>query len=199
MLRPSTLIALSLLSAVPALSSAQSGPYLGVAAGRAHTWLYTPHLTSRIQVNSGALGMKLFAGYRFNRYLASEFEYLNLGVFRADGRNLDLRMRVDGLGLSAMAMLPVTQQAMFFAKAGAFAKRLRVDSNYRYVYSGYVRNYTENHVHVVPLLGIGAEYRFAQSLALRMEYQHIGRSGLGETKFPKTDSSLLSAGLRYDF
>lgn len=95
------------------------GVELGVAA--AHT---------KFSSGSDSLsdsGYDLFAGYRFNSYVAAEVRYLEGLRFNLDSEGESLHASAYGIEASALGMYPITPNFGVFARLGALNWHDRVD------------------------------------------------------------------------
>lgn len=151
----------------------QSGWYVGAGAGT---------------------GYKLYGGYQFNKNWAAEMDFVHFGKFDFTSPDSRTKGTVNGVGLSAIGMLPLSENFRLLGKVGALAKSMDVeehDPSSRYYYAAKT---TE----IAPYWGFGAEYRMSPSLSLRTEYEHHGQSDVGN-RGKKITNHLLTVGLRYHF
>lgn len=72
-------------------------------------------------------GYDLFAGYRFNSYVAAEVRYLDGLRFNLDSFGESLHASAYGIEASALGMYPVTPNFGVFARLGALNWHDRVD------------------------------------------------------------------------
>lgn len=99
----------------PITMAEQSGVYVGIGIGSIEA--------QEGQRSSKSSSASLIAGYRFNRYLASEFSLVDVGNHTAIG------MEGRGVGLSLLGEYPFSDTWSVFAKWGGLAIKLKVDEN----------------------------------------------------------------------
>jgi OmpA-OmpF porin, OOP family len=159
----------------------------------------------RVAVDDGSLAWSVGLGYRINRYLAGEVEYVDFGT--ADIREhydlgssapfpfpteLDLQFssKVTGPVLSVLGTLPVGDRFEVFLRGGAlFASReYSVGGNLSF-------GQQEKLASTVWLAGAGVTWSFAPRWGVRAEYQQSGELDdsliSGETKVDRLTVSAL--------
>lgn len=216
-----TLIATALLGALgaaatPALA-ADSGFYLYGSAGQADT-----DRKAQVEATFTALGItaftssgdkhdtgyKLQAGWRFNRHIAIEGGYVDLGKysFRAAStapivatRNGTLK--IDGWNLGIAASAPLNEQFSLIAKAGV----LNYSTEFHCTGTGVACANPDRSDSGAPLYyGVGAGWNFNPNWFLRAEYEvftDVGTSfnTTGTTGTSKDDVKMGSVGVGYKF
>jgi OOP family OmpA-OmpF porin len=110
-----------------------SYPYFGLSAGQSHSQLNAADTTNSL-LGAGKnatlqwqeqqdTAYKLFGGYQFNRNIAIEAGYFNLGKFTfhntAPGGALDGTYEVEGLNLDLIGTLPISERFSAFGRLGA--------------------------------------------------------------------------------
>jgi OOP family OmpA-OmpF porin len=132
---PLSLLALASLGALlaaPALAQDTSHYYGGVSVGQSKTEVDAAGVTAALlpgaAVSSSTTdekdtAYKLFGGYQFNRNIAIEGGYFNLGEhsFNAivPGGNFSGRTKVEGLNLDLVGTLPMTERFSVIGRIGA--------------------------------------------------------------------------------
>lgn len=118
-----TLVSMMLLGVSVAEAQTVIPPDLGIEVGvaAAHT-----KFTSGASSLSDS-GYDLFAGYRFNSYVAAEVRYLEGLRFNLDSGGESLHASAYGIEASALGMYPVTPNFGVFARLGALNWHDRVD------------------------------------------------------------------------
>lgn len=109
---------------------------------------------------------KGFAGYQFNRYLAAEVFYADLGNVRlrgTDGASTDLES--NAYGASVVGQLPITSWFTPFAKLGAASWETEVKGNL-----GDAELDLQDNDGFDPVYGLGAQFNFNPVL-IRAEYE----------------------------
>ncbi len=139
---------------------------------------------SDLETDNDSTGWRGLAGYRFNRYLAAELEYLDFGTSHIhesylidvgfpfpDGFtiNKDFDTDVSGPAVSAIGKLPLGERFELFLRAGV----LFADSKVR---SGQALQIppvpdTVTYADRVLIGGVGVDWNFAGRWSARLEYQ----------------------------
>jgi len=165
--------------------------YGGVSAGQA---------TTNCMMNDGKLvdgdkdcrnpGWKIYGGYKVTDILSVEGGYYNLGssdeslkgtVVQGDYKVTDpvAKGEASGLGIAAVASLPIVDNFEVFGKAGAMKwnSKATVKANVEQVStgrSGAVTSISETDGTSL-LLGVGASYKFNDNWGVRGEYENFKR------------------------
>lgn len=189
-------------------AAADQGWYLGGALGLA-TSHYGAGDATRLGYNPGAtidnddLGAEVYGGYRLNANWAVEAAYVNLGRAKFSGlagsTGAKDKISAEGLSLSLLGKVPLTQDFSLFGKLGAFA----ANAKYECVQNcGGIQNNDKDGVYAT--FGVGAQYDVSPHLALRAEYERF--NGLksaaifnGSTTEFKSDYDLFTLGVHYQF
>jgi OOP family OmpA-OmpF porin len=123
-----------LLAAGSSLAAQDPGWYLGAGFGWSKADINADRLThglpalgyggTSFTLSDKDTAYKAFLGYSFNRYLALEAGYFNLGSYSYHGvapapGTLAGNFKVDGPSLDAVLRLPFTESFAFFLRAGA--------------------------------------------------------------------------------
>jgi len=168
--------------------------YIGAGLGHAQNQVANVNFPSDSNQNNSAIGLKLYAGYQFTENWAAELEYADLGKFSNDSDFLHTSIRASGVGVSALGMLPLSKEFTVFGKLGTFTKRSKVEE---YTTSGDY-SYSEQSVRLSPMLGVGAQYHFTPNIAVRGEYEYLGKTRIGDLD-AKLSNDLLSISARFSF
>ncbi|WP_104203542.1 porin family protein [Billgrantia saliphila] len=109
---------------------------------------------------------KAFVGYQFNRYMAVEAFYADLGRVQLRGNNVaNTDLESTAYGASLVGQLPLTSWFAPFAKVGAASWETDVDGNL-----GDASLDLEDNDGVDPVYGLGAQFTFSPVL-IRAEYE----------------------------
>jgi len=192
-----TLAALTCLAGSPALAQQAGGyPYVGLSAGKS-----TPQFDERGMANSllplgvglssltedeRGKSFKLFGGYQFNRNIALETGYFNLGQFgfnasTAPAGTLDGRVKVHGFNLDLVGTLPMTERLSALARVGAQYAKTSDSFTGTGAAAASSRSLSESGTKLK--LGVGLQYEFTPSMWLRGEVERyrladgVGRYG----------------------
>ncbi len=156
-----------------------------------------------VEVDDGASAWSVGLGYRINRYLAGEVEYIDFGttdvvehynvdipgtpVFFPTTFDLDYSSTVTGLSLSLLGTLPVGANFELFLRGGAlFGGR-----EYNPGFGGQESHFSST----VWLAGAGVTWSFSSRWGIRAEYQQTGEFSesliSGETSVQRMSLSAL--------
>lgn len=155
--------------------------------------------TTSIEDNDRDRGYKLFGGYQYNKNFAVEAGYFDLGQFGFDANTvptgtLSGNIRLRGLNLDAVGILPITENFSAFGRIGVTYAR----TNGAFAGTGTVNvldpnpNARDTNLKV----GLGVQYAMTDALSLRAE---IERYRINDAVGNKGDVDLASIGLVYRF
>lgn len=155
--------------------------------------------TSSIEIDDKDIGYKVFGGYQFNRYLALEGGFFDLGQFdfstvTIPAGTLNGTMKIRGLNLDLVGYIPMGDKWSAFGRVGAAYAETK-DS-----FSGsgavVVGNDSLDERETNAKIGLGLQYAVSRALALRVEAERYRTpDGVGG----KGDVDLMSAGFVYKF
>jgi OmpA-OmpF porin, OOP family len=185
--------------AAPAFAQA-GGWYAGLAGGRSRTdreivrtreetLQFAPVVQSDFDATGDA--WKAFAGYRFTPYVAIEAAYADLGRERMSSfipgnvsqlpGAFTIDRRVEGFGADVVGTLPIGPRFALLARAGAFRAHVRSDvsleGNIVFADDGEARSRRITDERTIAHYGVGAEWRFARRMALRLEWERFADAG----------------------
>ena len=206
---------------MPLTASAQSSLYVGGSVGQSAISASSSDVDNGFLLDDGftasgttldkkATGGKLYAGYRFNRFLAAEGGYADLGkasfnttiVAAPPGTTpappfpIHATATARGAFLSALAHLPLTQDFSLFVKAGAF----RSEAKFTEVIpaTGATRvSRTERRTDAN--FGIGLQWAFSGAVGARLELERFRNIGRGIGGREGRDVDFASVGLVLQF
>jgi len=213
-----TVLALILGSAVATNALADTtGLYAYAAAGRtdsdrkaqADTVITNLGITAfTSSADAGDSGYKLQIGYRFNRHLALEGGYVDLGrsSYRANSTAPIVATRTgyvetDGWSLAAVGRLPLTASLALTGKLGLLAYDLQFRC---FGGAGICGNPVRGDSGVKPTYGLGLDWDLGANWFARAEYEVYRNIGsrfdtLGSTGTSQADIALASIGIGYRF
>lgn len=209
--RTSTTLGFLAVAAIasPSVLADDTGWYGGISVGQSRATIDDAGIagallgggiaTTAIADDNRDSGGKLFGGYQFNRNVALEGGYFDLGRFgfvanTIPAGTLTGNIRLSGLNLDLVGTLPIT------AKFSAFA---RLGMNYADARDTFSATGLLGVAHPNPSkratnykYGLGLQYAFNDSLALRAEAE---RYRINDAVGEKGDVNLVSLGLIYRF
>ena len=212
------LVASSLL---PFTASAQSSWYLGASGGQSAIQVTAGDIETGFLLDDGFTasgttldktdtGWKSYAGFRFNRFLAAEAGYADLGkasfnttiVAAPAGTTpsppfpIHATATARGAFLTAIAHWPVTQDFSLFAKAGAF----RSEAEFTEIIQGTgITRVSLTERRTDANYGAGIQWILAGTVGVRLEWERFKNVGRGIGGREGRDVDFLSAGLMLQF
>ncbi len=209
--RSSGVLSLAVLAAIasPWATAQDAGWYGGASVGRSAATIDDARInsgllgggftSSTIVDDDRSTGYKIFGGYQLNKNFAVEGGYFDLGKFgytatTQPAGTLNGNIKLRGLNLDLVGILPLTDKFSAFGRAGLAYAQAR-DS---FSGSGAVRvnnpNPSKNDTNYK--VGLGLQYAFTESLALRAEAE---RYRVNDAVGNKGHVDLVSVGLIYRF
>lgn len=164
-------------------------------------WAAAGNSTANVGVRSNTVGFKVFGGYEFNRYVGLELSYADLGTFKAHAQNTAANTRaesaheVTAYALEAVGTLPVYRGFSVFGKAGAALTSAKDTMSCSGVtLPGCGSTVSEDEYNYK--LGLGAQYAFANGMALRLDVDRYFDVGDRDTT---SEATIDTAGLSLSF
>ena len=216
-----TALTLILFGFSPLTVSAQGNWYMGGSVGRSVIDATGAEVERGFLVDDGFVasgtslddtdsGWKAYLGYRFNRYLAAEGGYADLGeasfnttiVSAPPGTSptppfpIHATATAKGVFLAGLVHLPLTQSFSAFAKAGAFHWRATFTEQ---ISSTGATRLTREQEKTNPMFGAGLQLHFTSSLAARLEWERFKKVGSGIGGREGRDVDFISAGVLLQF
>ena len=203
------LVALAAIASQFAMADSAPGWYIGANVGQSRANIDDARITSGLLGSGFATtsitdddrdtGFKLFGGYQFNKYLAVEGGYFDLGKFGFKATTIppgmlsgDIKLR--GLNLDLVGTLPITQKFSAFGRVGMNYG----DARDSFTGTGAVQvlNPSPSQRQTNYKYGVGLQYAFTEALAMRVEAE---RYRINDAVGNKGDVDLYSVGLTYRF
>ncbi|WP_395703485.1 outer membrane beta-barrel protein [Aquabacterium sp.] len=187
------LLSISLLgtaATLPAQAADKQTGYIGGAIGRSSFNAHDLNLPNTGGDERDTAG-KLYGGYQFNETFGIEGGYVRLGKFServtlGSGNTVTQEGRARSLYLAGTARLPLNEQFSLNGRLGLSAGRVS-GSNILPTGSQMTGSTYST------MLGVGAEYKVSQYVALTLDFDHYGRLS------DKISGNLVSAGVRFSF
>ncbi len=141
-------------------------------------------------------GIKLGGGYAFNRNLAVEAAYVDLGKATFSGTvvgvNVSGTTKASGPVVVAVGMLPLGNQFTLLGRLGVIDATVKADA------SGGGFSASEKSTKVKTTFGIGVTYSFTQQFAIRGDFDRYSKLGDSNTT-GESDVDMISIGVVYKF
>jgi len=109
---------------------------------------------------------KIFGGYQFNRYIAAEIGYTDLGKTKASVGAQSLEVKASAWELSAVGSYPVMDQLSILGRLGAYYGEGKLSSNFGAGGNKKTTNVT---------FGLGVQYDFTKNFGVRGEWQRYSK------------------------
>lgn len=202
------LVALAVIAS-PFAMAQDSGWYVGANAGQSRAKIDDERITGSlagrglsgisIADDDRDTGYKIYGGYKINKNFAVEGGYFDLGKFgyaatTVPAGTLNGNIKLKGLNLDLVGMLPITDKFSAFGRVGV---------NYAEAKDSFTGTGAVNVVNPNPSkraanlkVGLGLQYAFTESLAMRGE---VERYRINDAVGNKGDIDLISLGLLYQF
>lgn len=148
--------------------------------------------------NENDFGYKLFGGYQFNKYFALEGGYFNLGKFdyalSTGTGTAEGNIKIVGVNLDAVAILPVTEKFSLFGRLGA--NYAQVKDSFGSTGSISITNTNPKKSDLNYKFGAGLQYAITDAVGIRLEAE---RYRINDAVGNMGDIDLFSVGLTYRF
>lgn len=206
------LAASCLLALAAEVAAADSGGYIGIAAGQSRAKvdrggidaIFTASsLTASTTIDETGTAFKIYGGYQISQNIAIEGGYSDLGkskfhsIVTSGGSGTgDGEWRAYSIDISALGILPLGDQFSLFGRAGLGIWNL--DFKFTASGPGGTGTVSESESGVSPLLGIGATFNFTPQFSLRGEIERHFSVGKDDTT-GKSDIDLITLGLQFRF
>ena len=205
----------------PLAVSAQSSWYVGASAGQSSIDATSADVESGFLADDGFIarnttldktdaGGKAYLGYRFNRFLAAEGGYVDLGkasfnttiigapagTSPAPPFPIHATATARGAFLSGVAHLPVTDNFSFFGKAGLFRWEAKFTEH---ITGTDITRVSRSERKTDANYGFGVLWQFTQTLGARLEWERFKDVGQSIGGREGRDVDFISAGVLVQF
>ncbi len=204
-----TLVAIGLAIGLTSMAQAQDA-YMGLSAGVASVDIDKSSFDDALRsvgvtglssdVDEEDVAFKVYGGYRFNQHFAIEGGYVNLGSSQYDatftGGSAEVDWKSHGIFVEAVGFLPLSDAFSLLGKGGVYFSENEVDVSASGPGGNAVSSVDDNEVNLV--LGLGAEYAFNDSFAMRAEWERFFDVG-DEDRTGEGDVDLVTVGVMVKF
>jgi OOP family OmpA-OmpF porin len=177
--------------------SQDRGAYVGGSLGRAEMKDACEGVS--VSCDKTDKAWKIFGGYQFNRNLAAELGYTDLGETKASGVQggvaVNGNVSSKAWELVAVGSMPLMREVSLYAKLGIYHGT--TDSNASAAVPGFATSGSASGSNTDFTVGFGAQVAILRNLAARAEWQKYNDVGTNNTG--KTDVDVLSAAVIYRF
>jgi OOP family OmpA-OmpF porin len=168
----------------------ERGTYLGISAGRAEYKVACDAIT--IPCDNSDSAWRFFAGHQFNRHLAVELGFANLGAASgSDPSGLTMRYEASAWDVSGVVYFPLSPSFSLLGRLGMHRTEVETAGNV-----GRFQG-TANEKGGGLVYGFGGQFTFGRSLGLRLEWMQYGNVGGGAAG--EDDISTFTAGVLWKF
>jgi OOP family OmpA-OmpF porin len=203
-----SLVTLAVIASCAALAD-DSAWYIGANVGPSKAVIDNERITNSL-MGSGATsvsivdddrdrGFKIYGGYQVNKYFSLEGGYFDLGRFgfsatTVPAGTLNGSIKLRGLNLDVVGTVPITERFSAFGRIGA--NYAQASDNFSGTGAVQVLNPNPTKRDTNLKVGLGVQYAFTDSLAMRAE---VERYRINDAVGNKGDVDLVSVGLVYKF
>ena len=188
-----------------------SGIYIGVGAGASRATIDDGSINQSLQSlgfsnasttkSENSTAYKAFVGYSFNRYIAVEGGYFDLGKFKFDSTvqppgTLHGEIKASGFNLDAVLSYPFTEAFSVFARAGV--QNAKSTANFSGTGSVVVVQPESSETKTDWKAGLGLGYEFSMGIGVRGEWERY-RISDGTNTGDKSDVDVFGLSLYYKF
>jgi len=202
---------LAAVNSSPLALAADSGWYGGLSIGQSKGWISHDRIATQVGVpvtgisfddEDTDVGYKLLGGYKFNKHFAVEGGYFNLGELGftasyAPASSFTGSMKLQGVNLDALGILPLTEKFSAFGRLGviyAEAKNTFTGTGAGASVAASDPNPKKSEINYK--YGVGLQYDFTRALSMRGEWERYRvNDAVGNTG----DIDMVSVGLVYMF
>lgn len=191
----------------PLAQADDAGWYAGANMGQSSAKIADARITANllgfpptsIADNNRDTGYKLFGGYKLNKYFSLEGGYFNLGKYSFLATTvpgtLSGNIKVDGVNLDGVGMLPITEKLSVFGRLGMdYASTKDNFSNTGALPVPTNPNPSKSELN--PKFGLGFQYDLTPTVGMRLEAE---RYRVNDAVGNRGNIDLLSLGLVYRF
>ena len=166
-----------LLAAGPALGQVdendnREGFYLGAGLGDFSSSVDGPPGFEDVDLDSDDTPMKVFGGWRMNRFFAVQFDYIDFGDSSGTANLLDVRNNTSGFAPNVIGTLPIGFFELF-AKVGIMWYDVDLDIE---------NDPTLSDSGEDPIYGVGVGLTLVERLSLRLEYEIVDVETLNDAE-----------------
>jgi OOP family OmpA-OmpF porin len=194
-IRLASILLLALLAA-PALAQ-ESGPYIGASLGQAEHGDTCEGANLSCDEKDSA--WKIYGGYQFNRFVAVEFGYADLGRSAAGanvgGIVVNPTFEVTAFELSGIGFLPLLDRLALFMRLGVY--RAETELGGTGTAFGITVPISGKESNSDLTFGLGIQYGITRNIGLRGEWQQYMKVGGADTG--ESDIDVLSLAVMFRF
>jgi len=186
------------LAAAPSMARAENW-YAGASVGQSKADIdITCDLDISCSKDEDDTGLKIFGGYQFNPSGAIEFGYVDLGKFKASGKdnilgNASLDWEPSGFTFAVVGTLPIGQNFGLIGKVGIFFWDMDLHARSSVFGSG-----SDSDSGTDLTYGLGVKYDFSETIGMRAEWERFQDVGDSNTT-GQSDIDLFSVGVVFKF
>ncbi|MBI5917766.1 MAG: outer membrane beta-barrel protein [Nitrosomonadales bacterium] len=194
----SNLVLAALLAGFSSVAMAEgSGFYGAVDLGQAKQKDSCTGAPAGVSCTATATAFRIGGGYQLNPNVGLEVSYGDYGAAKASGPALgpvSLSLAATGFQVSAVGSLPVSDAFAFTGKIGVANTTLKTSASALGLNIGLGSTSTTTLAY-----GIGVRYNLTPTIALRAQYEDLGKMNYPGGVTGKTGLSLISAGVTFGF
>jgi OmpA-OmpF porin, OOP family len=201
----STTLAATLFTPQAFAQNADMGSYLGLGFGQSNIKLNSTDFSDLDTKDETGSAFKIYGGQQFNKNLAVEIGYANLG--KATGTGTASRgfatatasnsYKASALTVAAVGLLPLENSGFsLLGMAGLSVNRIETKVVVDYVFDSISDSVTKSKTDFY--YGVGAKYAINKNFAVRVQYENFGKAG-DEEQGTRSKLDLTSLNVEYKF
>jgi OmpA-OmpF porin, OOP family len=173
--------------------NADTGGYVGLGFGQSNIKLNSTdfsYLTTKDETGSA---FKIYGGQQFNKNLAVEIGYANLGKATGAGFGVSDSYEASALSVAAAGLLPLGDSGFSFLGMAGLSVNMIKDH-----YISTTQNISLTKSKTDFYYGVGAKYAINKNFAVRAQYENFGAAG-DEGGLTRSKLDLTSLNVEYKF
>jgi OmpA-OmpF porin, OOP family len=192
-----TALAATLFAPQAFAQNADTGGYLGLGFGQSNIKLNSTDFSYLRTKDETGDAFKIYGGQQFNKNLAVEIGYANLGKATGTG-TLGSAITSDSyeasaLSVAAVGLLPLGDNGFSFLGMAGLSVNMIQD---KYVFGNISGTETKSKTDFY--YGVGAKYAINKNFAVRVQYENFGEAG-DEGQLTRSKLDLTSLNVEYKF
>ncbi|MFI3245686.1 MAG: OmpA family protein [Ferrimonas sp.] len=184
----SAIFAVTALLANPVLADKHQPFYVGGGLGNTN-WQGVCPSGGSDRCDDNDMGYDIYGGYRFNRNIAVELGFTDIGEGNWRSNNAYRNPSVYGVRLAAVATIPLTYGFSVSGEVGVFGYQAKMDSNTVITKNGDREAY----------IGAGINYRIIEHLEVGFRWRHFRELDFNDTYFNRHSANYWGLQLSYLF
>jgi OmpA-OmpF porin, OOP family len=189
----STALATTLFAPQAFAQNTDMGGYLGLGFGQSNIELNSTDFDYLRTKDETGSAFKIYGGQQFNKNLAVEIGYANLGKATGTGLGASDSYEASALTVAAAGLLPLGDSGFSFLGMAGLSVNMIKDH-----YISTTQNFSLTKSKTDFYYGVGAKYAINKNFAVRVQYENFGKAG-DEEQDTRSKLDLTSLNVEYKF